>query len=325
MNPATTPDPTAPAPARAPASHHTAGCVARDALARAALILGAAGVPCPQVDARWLVAHAAGVDPLQRPDATLDDAASGALASLVARRAAREPLQLVLGEAAFRHLTLACRAGVFVPRPETEVVAGLAIAAAIAAGPRALVGEPCTGTGAIACSLAAEVAGVRVVAGDLDARAVAAARGNVRRLVEGAAGVDGPAPGATVEVRHGHLLAALPADLRGRLDVLVANPPYLPAADREGWAPEVALHDPERALIGGPDGHEVVAALVADAHDWLRPHGMLVLEIDARRAASARTHAHRAGLSDVRVEQDLTGAPRALLARRPATRAEEAR
>lgn len=296
-----------------------------DALGRVTAILEAAGVPCAGVDARWLVTHAAGVDPWQRPTAPLDEATSDALAHLVARRAAREPLQLVLGETAFRHLTLACRSGVFVPRPETEVVAGLAIDAALAAGPRPLVGEPCTGTGAIACSLAAEVAGVRVAAGDLDTRAVAAARVNVRRLVEGAAGVAGPAPGATVEVRRGDLLAALPGELCGRLDVLVANPPYLPAADREEWAPEVAAHDPEVALVGGPDGHEVVAALVAAAVDWLRPGGTLVVEIDARRADSAAVLARRAGLCDVGVEHDLAGGARALIARRETARAEEVR
>jgi release factor glutamine methyltransferase len=296
-----------------------------DALGRVAAILGAAGVPSPAVDARWLVARAAGVDPWQRPLAPLAEEASEALAGLVSRRAAREPLQLVLGETAFRHLTLLCRAGVFVPRPETEIVAGLAIDAARASGPRPVVGEPCTGTGAIACSLAAEVLGVRVVAGDVDPRAVAAARENVRRLVEGAAGVARPAPGATVEVRGGDLLEVLPGELRGRLDVLVSNPPYLPAADRGGWAPEVAEHDPERALVGGPDGHEVVAALVAAATEWLRPGGTLVVEIDARRAESARGLADRAGLCDVGIEHDLTGAARALVARRPARRGEEAR
>jgi release factor glutamine methyltransferase len=143
---------------------------------------------------------------------------------------------------------------VFVPRPETEVVAGVAIEAARAAGRAPLVGEPCTGSGAIACSLAAEVRGARVVAGDVDARAVAAARTNARRLREGAAGVDGPAPGATVEVRHGDLLDALPGEVRGHLDVLVANPPYLPAAERGPGSPRSPSTTPPGHWSAAPTG-----------------------------------------------------------------------
>ena len=292
------------------------GATLSDAVGRICVILAAAGVPTPEVDARWLVAHAAGSDPHVGGQQPLAPDASAVLTDLVRRRARREPLQRVLGETAFRTLTLACAPGVFVPRPETEVVAGVAIEAARAAGRAPLVGEPCTGSGAIACSLAAEVRGVRVVAGDADAGAVAAARSNVRRLWEGAAGVVGPAPGATVEVRHGDLLDALPGDVCGHLDVLVANPPYLPAAEREFWEPEVAVHDPARALVGGPDGHEVVAALTAAAPTWLSAGGTLVLEIDERRGEEACALAASAGLIDAHTVRDLTGAPRALVARR---------
>ncbi len=292
------------------------GATLADAVGRVTVILASAGVPTPEVDARWLVAHAAGSDPRVWGQRSLPPEASAALADLVRRRARREPLQRVLGETAFRMLTFACAPGVFVPRPETEVVAGVAIEAARAAGRPPLVAEPCTGSGAIACSLAAEVTGVRVMAGDVDVRAVAAARSNARRLSEGTAGVDGPAPGATVEVRHADLLDALPTDVRGHLDVLVANPPYLPAAERETWEPEVAVHDPSRALVGGPDGHEVVAALTAAAPTWLSPGGTLVLEIDERRGEEARALAGCAGLVEARIVRDLTGAPRALVARR---------
>jgi release factor glutamine methyltransferase len=278
--------------------------------------LAAAGVTSAAVDARWLVEHVTGVDP-HRPGApALTPAQLAALHPLVERRAAREPLQLVLGETAFRTLTLRCAPGVFVPRPETEVVAGLAIGAARAARPSAVVVEPCTGTGAIACSLAAEVPGVRVVAGDVDARAVALARDNAERLARGRAGPEGTAPGATLEIRHGALLDIVPPALRGRVDVLVANPPYLPAADRDGWQPEVGEHDPERALVGGWDGHEIVDALLEAAPGWLSPGGVVVLEIDERRGADAERVARSVGLRDVRLETDLTGATRALVARR---------
>jgi release factor glutamine methyltransferase len=285
-------------------------------------VLERAGVPAPAVDARWLVEHVLGGDPRVAADRELTPGQVGELRALVERRADREPLQLVLGETAFRTLTLRCAPGVFVPRPETEIVAGLAIDAARAAGPRPVVAEPCTGTGAIACSLAAEVAGVRVVAGDLDARAVGLARSNTERLARGLAGTGGAAPGATVEVRHGALLEAVPAGLRGHLDVLVANPPYLPAADRGTWEPEVVDHDPHAALVGGADGHEVVDALLAAAVEWLAPGGSVIVEIDERRGDGTRATAERLGLRDVALCRDLTGACRAVVARAPGGRKE---
>lgn len=274
--------------------------------------LAAAGVPSPRADARWLVAHVAerGLDPAVGEGAAW-------LEALVARREAREPLQLVLGAAAFRTIEVVCRPGVFIPRPETEVVAGVAIDAARAAGPASVVVEPCTGTGAIACSLLAEVPGVRVVATDLDPAATALARENLARTAAGAAGVAGAAAGATWEVLDGDLLAPVDPALRGHLDVLVANPPYLPAADRGSWQPEVADHDPDAALVGGRDGHEVVDALLAAAATWLAPGGLVVVEIDERRGAAALAMAARVGLVTARLVTDLAGAARAVSARRP--------
>jgi release factor glutamine methyltransferase len=235
---------------------------------------------------------------------------------LAARRAAREPVQVVIGRTWFRELELACEAGVFVPRPETEIVAGLAIAAARQAGGAPLVVEPCTGTGAIALSVAVEVDGARVVATDVDPAAVALARRNLDRVRAGAAGPHHVA--REVTVLEGDLLTPVDRELRGHVDVLVANPPYLPAADRGSWAPEVGDHDPDRALVGGDDGHELVDALLTAAADWLAPGGTVVLEIDERRGDRAAASAAAVGLVDVRVEADLTGAARAIVARRPA-------
>ncbi|MCC5946822.1 MAG: peptide chain release factor N(5)-glutamine methyltransferase [Nitriliruptoraceae bacterium] len=266
--------------------------------------LRTAGLPSPDADARWLVEHVDGVvgDPVGCGAALLD--------GLVARRLAREPLQLILGKAAFRTVEVAVAPGVFIPRPETEVVAGIAIDAARAAGGRPRVVEPCTGTGAIACSLLAEVPGVEVLATDVDPAAAALATRNLA--------VVPAAHGARGEVRHGALLDPVDPAWRGTVDVLVANPPYLPAADRGSWQPEVADHDPDRALVGGEDGHEVVDALLALAAAWLRPGGTVVLEIDERRGSDALAQAARLGLIDARVERDLTGADRAIVAVRPA-------
>lgn len=269
--------------------------------------LAEAGVPTPDVDARLLVYHATEVAGPQ-PEEVLD--------ALVERRCRREPLQLVLGRTWFRHLELVCMPGVFVPRPETEIVAGLAIAAARRVT-RPRVVEPCCGGGAIGLSVAVEVPHAQVVAADVDPAAVAACRINLERLRAGAAGVPSLAAGANVEVRVSDLLAGIDPALRGEVDVLVANPPYLPAADRATWEPEVRDHDPAHALVGGQDGHEVVEALLRDAAAWLAPHGTVVVEIDERRGGDATAAAAAVGLEAVRVERDLTGADRVLVAVQP--------
>jgi release factor glutamine methyltransferase len=279
--------------------------------------LAAAGVPSPAVDARWLVEHVVEVagDPVGCGAALLD--------GLVARRCRREPVQQIIGRTWFRALELHCAPGVFIPRPETEVVAGLAIAAATAAtretpGATVRVVEPCTGTGAIALSVAVEVEDMQIVASDIDAAAVDLATANLGRVRDGVAGAP-LARGSSVAVVAGDLLAGVDPTWRGTVGVLVANPPYLPAADRRSWEPEVADHDPDAALVGGADGHEVVDALLDEAANWLRPGGTVILEIDERRGDDVRRAARAAGLVDVIVHPDLTGADRAVVARRPVT------
>ncbi|MEX2551204.1 MAG: peptide chain release factor N(5)-glutamine methyltransferase [Nitriliruptoraceae bacterium] len=260
--------------------------------------LEAAGVPAPAADARWLLAHA-------NAGGTLDH---DQLEALVVRREHHEPLQLILGSWPFRTVELSLDAGVFLPRPETEVVAGVAIDHALRLGPGAVVAEPCTGSGAIACSLLAEVPGVRVIATDLDPTAVALARRNL-------ATVD---PHGDAQVLTGDLLEPLPAALRGHLDVLVANPPYLPSDERGQLPREVVEHDPQTALFGGEDGHEVVDALLAAAAGWLRPGGVVILELDERRGADAVEVARRLGLAEVQLIPDLAGRDRAIVASIPA-------
>lgn len=264
--------------------------------------LAAAGIPAARAEARWLVEHARAAP------------TPGRLETLVRRRLAGEPLQLLLGRWPFRTVELALEAGVFVPRPETEVVAGLAIDHVRRLGRPALAAEPCTGSGAISCALVAEVAGIEVVATDLDARAVALARRNLAEVRDRSGAV---ARRSRAEVHLGDLLDPLPEQLRGRLDLLVANPPYLPVADRSQLAREVVAHDPAAALFGGVDGHEVVDRLVAEAGRWLAPGGLLVVEIDDRRGPEVVARARAAGWDEVRVAPDLAGRDRALLARAP--------
>lgn len=287
--------------------------------------LAAAGVPNAGVDARLLVEHVV---------ETFGGAAGchgAVLDGLVARRSARVPLQQVIGRTWFRTLELRCAPGVFVPRPETEIVAGVAIDAARAAADappagaghldegaasrdRVRVVDVGTGTGAIALSVATELAGAEVVAVERDPVAAGLARDNAGRVASGAAGPSGFASGSSVEVLDGVLLDPVAATWRGQLDVLVSNPPYLPASDRGSWQPEVGDHDPDTALVGGPDGHEVVDSLLHLAAVWLRPGGTVVVEIDDRRGDDALAAAGAAGLTEARLVQDLTRRDRAVVA-----------
>lgn len=267
--------------------------------------LAAAGVPAPDVDAALLLRHVLGWSATRLvvdASAELPAGVAERLEALAVRRVAREPLQLLLGCVGFRHLDLEVRPGVFIPRPETEVLAGEAIARTPGSG---IVVEPCTGTGAVACALASEAAPAVVVATDICADAVALARVNAARS------------GVTVDVRLGDLLAPVPQDLRGRVDVMVCNPPYLAEAELDGVEPEVR-HDPRQALVSGPTGDEVVDRLLAEAPGWLRAGGWLVLELDSTRAQATARRARRAGFVDVAVLADLTGADRVLTARCPA-------
>lgn len=260
--------------------------------------LGTAGVPSPMQDALTLASHALGAPPAElriRDVSEVDPAGLDRLADLVRRRAGRIPLQHLTGTAGFRTLTLTCHPEVFVPRPETEVLAGLAIDRA---GPDAVVVEPCTGTGAVALSVGAEAPGATVVATDRDPAAAELARHNATRL------------GLSVEVLRGDLLVPVDPSLRGRVDVLVANPPYLTPDEVDACEPEVREHDPVGALVSGPTGHEVTDRLIEAAVDWLCPGGTLLLEIAEIRAAEVAERVRAAGLRDVGIAGDLTGRER---------------
>lgn len=287
----------------------------RDLVSFAESRLAAAGVASPVADARWLMAAASEGGVLQR--SRFDE--------MLRLRCDRVPLQLVIGSTTFRWISLACRPGVFIPRPETEVVAGAAIDAALAVvGRRPRVVEVGTGSGAIALSIASEVPTVEVMANDIDAVAVAAARANLDALVQRTRDHaaepwrpgDHLAPEATMEVAQGSLLEAFYPSWRNTVDVLVSNPPYLKVSDRGSWQPEVADHDPDHALVAGEDGHEVVDSLLAVARDWLRPGGSVVVEIDDRRGHDALATAAAAGLVEGRLITDLTGRDRAVVAQR---------
>ena len=264
--------------------------------------LAAAGVASPAVDARLLAEHVLGCSLLMADGAPGDFPER--YEELVARRATREPLQHVLGVMWFRGLELVARPGVFVVRPETEVVAGAAIDAARAVRPprRPLVVDLCTGSGAIAAALATEVPGARVYAVELDPTALELAGENLARL----------APSATLLA--GDATAPLPglAEVEGCCDVVVSNPPYVPHGAVEDL--ETELHDPDLALFGGDDGTAVPLAVLERAASLLRLGGVLVMEHDAGQGAVLREAARRMGFAETTTGTDLTGRDRYLWA-----------
>lgn len=282
----------------------------QDLLSRHRVALAAAGVPSPDADARWLAQHVLGRGAL-RSSRPVPVEAAVRLAALVEQRCQRVPLQHLIGSTGFRHVQLTVRPGVFVPRPETEIVTGHAIELlASAAGPTRTAIDACTGTGAIAVSLATELDDVRVVATDRSADAVALCRHNVASLR-----TDFGSRSA-VEVVRGHLLEGVAPELQGHLDLLVSNPPYLAVAELDSLDPEVRLHDPPAALAAGPDGYELVTELLELAPRWLRPGGWVVLEIAHGRGDDAAERARAIGMREVEVHPDLSGRERVLVARR---------
>jgi release factor glutamine methyltransferase len=194
---------------------------------------------------------------------------------------------------------------VLIPRPETECVVEVALDLARSRGVPLVVADLGTGSGAIALALADELPrhGVTVWATDASPDALDVARANLAGLGRAA---------ANVRLAQGSWFGALPAELRGRLDIVVSNPPYV--ADDEPVDEAVAEWEPVGAVRGGPDGLDALRAIVAAAPAWLRPGGALVCELGAAQGAAAQALATSAGLTDVRVHPDLAGRDRVLTA-----------
>jgi release factor glutamine methyltransferase len=270
----------------------------RQAVKRATRVLAAAGVPSPRHDAEALAAHLLGVGrgDLVRHE-TLDAAAFDAL---VARRAARVPLQHLTGRAAFRHIEVEVGPGVFVPRPETEVTTGAAIDVARMLD-RPLVVDLYAGSGAIALAVADEVPDAEVHAVESEDSAIAWLRRNVA--------------GTRVVVHHADVERCL-LELTGTVDIVVANPPYVPLG-AEVRDPEVAMHDPAVALWSGPDGLDAMRVLERTAARLLRPGGYVFAEhADLQGLSAPALFADPARWEDVSDHADLAGRPRYVSARR---------
>jgi len=273
---------------------------AGDALAHAATKLTAAAVDTPSVDAEWLLSHVLGCTRTElqlerKRELTPDE--QRALSAALERRARREPLAYVLGEWGFRGLTLTVDARALVPRPETEVVVERCLELIDPlAHPRVL--DVGVGSGAIALSIAAEHTGARVVGVDSSEAALALAEQNRER-----AGVDG-----RVRLVHGDLLASQ----HGPFDLVVSNPPYVPAEDWERLQPEIRLYEPRAALVGS----DVAQTIARDAQPLLGPGGWLVLEAGDGQARQLAEALQGLGYEDVTISPDLAGRERVVEGRR---------
>ncbi len=269
------------------------------------------GVEAGRLDAEWLLSTALGVDRLQlylQYDRPFIHEEREAFMPLLRRRASREPLQYIIGRAAFRQLELKTDPRVLIPRPETEVLVQEVLDWAAAAG-RTLgrVWDMGTGTGAVALSLVVEGACTTIVATDSSPDALSVAADNAERY-----DVSG-----LVEFREGSLFE--PLEEGEEFDVIVSNPPYIAEGEKGELQPEVRDWEPPEALFAGEDGLDVIRPLVAGAPEHLLAGGLLALECGLGQAERIATDLNGTGaFAAVRIRPDLTGRPRFVIAERGA-------
>lgn len=266
-------------------------------------------------EARWLCEHASGLDGADFIEA-LDEPATVRMVqhldAMVARHRAGEPLAYVMGRWAFRHLDVMVDPRVLIPRPETELLVEVVldhVQGPEFSGDRLQMVDLGTGSGVIGLSLAHELwrRQPEVWLTDVSAEALDVARANLAGIGRA---------GARVRLAQGSWFAALPAELCGGVHVVVSNPPYIAAEDPE-LAPSVREWEPAGALIAGDDGLDAVRAITAEAPRWLRPGGLLAMEIGHRQGEAVTGLLQQAGLVDVQVRADLAGRPRIAVGRQP--------
>lgn len=277
-----------------------------EVLERATRLLVEAAVPEPRADALALVAAALGTDRggviARKPDLMPGEAAARAR-TLVARRAARIPLQHITGRVSFHGLTIEVDEHVLIPRPETEGLVDAVLEAGLPASAR--VADLGTGSGCVAIALAAARPGWSLLAVDVSAAALAVAGRNAARHR-----MDG-----RLSLVEADFAAPLEA-WRGTFDAVVSNPPYVPEDEWRGLQPEVRDHEPKIALVPGPTGNEAYETVVRAARDLLVVGGLLALELGWTSEPAVRAIAAAAGFRAIRVRPDLQGIPRVLVARR---------
>ena len=274
-----------------------------DVLDRVLGVLRDGGVETAHNEARWILEAAAGRSRTELallPD--VDSSVEQRALEFARRRADGEPLQYVTGVAGFRRLDLAVGPGVFVPRPETELVVEKAMSRLPQGGTVIDVG---TGSGAIALSIGDERPDARVLATETSPAALEWVRKNKVAL------------NSSIEIIETDLLDAIPDEFRGEVDVIVSNPPYVAETQRGILPDDVVDHEPHVALFGGNEGTDVIERLASSARDWLKPGGWLVLEMGAAQGESITSLLKRLEYQDVTVGVDYADWPRVTEARRP--------
>jgi release factor glutamine methyltransferase len=275
-------------------------------LTAAADVLRAAGVASPRVDAELLLAHCLGVERSRLPlIEAIAPPVEQAFAAAVARRITREPLQYIIGQAPFRHIIVAVGPGVFVPRPETELLVDAVLPALLAAAAPVAV-DLCAGSGALALAIVDEAPGTRAYAVENSPTALPWLRRNT-------AGT-----GVLVVAHDVRAVDAADglAELRGTVDAVVCNPPYVPTSAAAAVPPEVGA-DPVEAVFAGPDGLELMPAVLARAAELLRPGGVAAIEHDDTHAESLPALvAAQGNWDDIAEHRDLAGLPRFVTALR---------
>jgi release factor glutamine methyltransferase len=272
----------------------------RPLLAAATAQLAAAGVESAAQDARILLSFVTGVELVRLPLlAELDDDHVRRFDQLIARRSERVPVQHLTGRAHFRSIEVEVGPGVFVPRPETEVMTGWAIetlAAMTTAQHRPLVVELGTGSGVIAKAIATELTRTDIHAVEISAEAAAYARRNLADTL--------------VELHETDMASAC-QELNGTVDLVIANPPYIPLEAYASVAPEVRDHDPMLALFSGEDGLDAIRVVTAVAARLLRPAGFVCVEhADVQQESAVGVLVGSGAFRGVRDHRDLTGRPR---------------
>ncbi len=279
----------------------------KDALDWTCEYLGRKDDEHPRRSAEWLLSAATSLSRVELyayHDRPLTPDERERYRALVARRAEGMPLQYVTGEMPFRHLVVHVEPGVFIPRPETEVLVDVVLERiADISGP--VVVDLCTGSGCVAVSVASEHPGARIWAVDVSQRAVSAAGRNALHAKVS----------DRVQVLHGDLFDPLPHELLGTIDLIVSNPPYIPSADLPDLPAEVLGFEPAEALDGGPDGLDTFRRIVGEAQRWLAPGGCIAVELDSGRVNDAAALLE-SRFEGVTVRKDLTGRDRIVFGRK---------
>ncbi|MBI5588176.1 MAG: peptide chain release factor N(5)-glutamine methyltransferase [Deltaproteobacteria bacterium] len=281
----------------------------KEALSLAAMELSKADVPDPLAEAEYLLTHILGCKRhglFLNPSRLLTDSEAAAFTAYMERRKKREPAQYITGEVEFRGHTFMVTRATLIPRPETELLVDEALAAAKPQGGETVVVDLCTGSGCIAVSVAKELAGSRVYAADVSTDAIKAARGN--------ASLNGVAE--KVGFFIGDLFKALPEDLKGKVDIILSNPPYVARSEMQGLAPEVKDYEPETALCGGAEGLDFIERIIDGAPEYLKKGAYLIMEIGFGQSEKVKELASKDGRYEkIEVRKDYSGIDRVFIAR----------